>query len=142
MTLSLVSVFARIGSDPWGEAKRLAGLPRPQAIDSLAHILTGMPKSIFTGSDAIPIATQLVALLPTWSDGIRPTPTRTSFVSLSMPNRTQATRRLVCFLLAVALVIGVAYRLGLVGGHDRENPDGSDFPPFSSTIAPAPGSGR
>lgn len=137
-TLSLVSVFARTGNDPWGEAKRLAGLPKPEAISSLARTLLAMPKSIFIGADAMPIATQLVALLPTRSDSIRPTLTRASFMSPSIPDRTQAVR-LVGLLLAAALAIGVAYTLGLVGGQDREVLDGSDLPSFSSTIAPAPG---
>ncbi len=40
MTLSVVSVFARLGNDPWQEAGRLAGLPEPEAIESLARIIT------------------------------------------------------------------------------------------------------
>jgi hypothetical protein len=38
MTLSLVSVFARLGDDPWREAGRLAGLPKLEAIESLARL--------------------------------------------------------------------------------------------------------
>ena len=35
MTLSVVSVFARLGNDPWQEASRLALLPRLEATESL-----------------------------------------------------------------------------------------------------------
>ena len=37
-TLSLVSVFARLGNDPWQEAARLAELPKPEATESLAEL--------------------------------------------------------------------------------------------------------
>jgi hypothetical protein len=43
MTLSLVSVFARLGNDPWLEAGRLARLPKPEATESLARIIASMP---------------------------------------------------------------------------------------------------
>ena len=36
MTLSVVSLFARQGNDPWREADRLAGLPKSEATASLA----------------------------------------------------------------------------------------------------------
>ena len=37
MTLSVISVLARQGLDPWREAGRLADLPETEAIDSLAR---------------------------------------------------------------------------------------------------------
>jgi hypothetical protein len=67
MTLSLVSVFARLGNDPWQEAGRLAGLPKPEAIESLARIIAGMPTSVWPLPAATAIATRLIALLPTQS---------------------------------------------------------------------------
>ena len=63
-TLSVMSVFARRGSDPWTEAGRLAGLPRADATDSLAHMIAGMPKSIWALPDAAVIAVRLIGLLP------------------------------------------------------------------------------
>ena len=47
MTLSLVSVFARLGNDPWLEAGKLARLPKSEAIESLARLIAGMPTSIY-----------------------------------------------------------------------------------------------
>ena len=35
MRLSVLSVFARLGHDPWKEAGRLAGLPKLEAAESL-----------------------------------------------------------------------------------------------------------
>lgn len=64
MTLSLVSVFARLGDDPWREAGRLAGLPKPEAIESLAQTIAAMPASLWPIPSATAIATRLIALLP------------------------------------------------------------------------------
>jgi len=53
MTLSAISVFARLGNDPWQAAGRLAGLPKPEATESLARITSGWPlqaaRTIATG---------------------------------------------------------------------------------------------
>ena len=65
MTLSLVSVFARLGNDPWQEAGRLADLPKSEAIEHLARIIAGMPTSVWPLPAATAIATSLIALLPT-----------------------------------------------------------------------------
>ncbi len=64
MTLSVVSVFARQGSDPWREAGRLAELPKAEATDSLARTIADMPKSLWKLPDAIVIAARLTGLLP------------------------------------------------------------------------------
>lgn len=38
MDLTVLSALARAGYDPWAEAKRLATLPRPMAIDALFEL--------------------------------------------------------------------------------------------------------
>jgi hypothetical protein len=68
MTLSLVSVFARAGNDPWLEAGRLAGSSKSEATESLARSIAGMPTSIWPLQAAIAIADRLIALLPTRSN--------------------------------------------------------------------------
>jgi hypothetical protein len=64
MTLSVMSVFARQGSDPWTEAGRLAALSKADATDSLAHMIANMPRSLWALPDAIIIAARLIGLLP------------------------------------------------------------------------------
>lgn len=64
MTLSVMSVFARRGSDPWTEAGRLAGLSKADATDSLANMIASMPRSLWALPDAIVIAARLIGLLP------------------------------------------------------------------------------
>src|SRR4051794_1793417 len=64
MTLSVLSVLARLGVDPWQEAERLAKLPQTAAADGLAQMIAAMPASLWSLPDATTIATRLVALLP------------------------------------------------------------------------------
>ena len=64
MTLSVMSVFARRGTDPWTEAGRLAILPKADAAESLARMIVGMPKSLWSPPDASVIAERLIGLLP------------------------------------------------------------------------------
>lgn len=67
MSLSVVSVFARMGFDPWQEAGRLARLPKSEATESLARSIVGMPASTWSQQAAMGIAEGLVVLLPTQS---------------------------------------------------------------------------
>ncbi|MSP01869.1 MAG: hypothetical protein EXR07_12590 [Acetobacteraceae bacterium] len=64
VALNVLSVFARLGSDPWTEAGRLASLPKADAADSLARMIAGMPKTLWTLPDASAIAVRLTGLLP------------------------------------------------------------------------------
>ncbi len=64
MILSVASVLARQGNDPWREAGRLAELPKAEATDSLARTIAGMPRSLWGLSDAVVIAARLTGLLP------------------------------------------------------------------------------
>lgn len=64
MTLSVMSMLARQGSDPWREAGRLAELTRAEATDVLAWTIAGMPRSLWSLPDAVAIAVRLTGLLP------------------------------------------------------------------------------
>ncbi len=64
MMLSVISLFARQGSDPWREANRLAELPRAAAADSLAQAIADLPPGQWTLPDAAAIAARLIGLLP------------------------------------------------------------------------------
>lgn len=64
MTLSVVSLFARQGTDPWGEAGRLAALPKGEAADSLARSIATMPRGLWDLPAAVVIAARLTGLLP------------------------------------------------------------------------------
>lgn len=64
MPLSVISALARLGMDPWQEARRLAGLSRTAATEGLAGSIAALPASLWPLSAATPIAARLVALLP------------------------------------------------------------------------------
>jgi hypothetical protein len=63
-TLSVMSVFARQGSDPWSEASRLAALPTAEATDTLARMIATMPRPLWALPEAIVISGRLIGLLP------------------------------------------------------------------------------
>ena len=85
MTLSLVSVFARLGNDPWLEAGRLAKLPKSEATESLARSITSMPTSIWPLQAATAIAARLIALLPTQSGESRRNPPASAYGAKAGP---------------------------------------------------------
>ena len=106
MTLSLVSVFARLGSDPWLEAGRLAKLPKSEATESLARSITSMPTSLWPLQAATAIAARLIALLPTQSGASRPSPPASPYGAKAGPFLTIAVV-LVCAACVVAFEAGV-----------------------------------
>ena len=122
-TLSLISVFARLGDDPWREAARLVGLPRSDAIASLARTLAAMPASSWTQPDATAIATRLIALLP--ARGARVNARRT------FARDPRAMRVLKAGVVALVLVLGAAYATGFLSPSHESPP----FVPGGSAAA-------
>lgn len=62
--LTILSVLARLGMDPWIEAARLTKMPKAALIDSLASSISQMPLSPQALTDARTTATRLIQLLP------------------------------------------------------------------------------
>jgi hypothetical protein len=62
-TLTVLSVLARLGKDPWAEAARWAALPRAAVIDSLAQSIAQMPLMPSTPVETRATAARLVQLL-------------------------------------------------------------------------------
>ena len=126
MTLSVVSVFARQGRDPWSEAGRLAALPKLEATDSLARTIAAMPRGLWDLTAAGVIAVRLIGLLPA-----RP------IIGLRRPNGPLAATRTVVALVCIVLAVGFAIEATM-----RPAPqfsfDGSDVASFT-TLQPAPG---
>jgi hypothetical protein len=61
--LTLLTVLARLGVDPWEEAADLAHLSREPAMQRLASRLEAMPNGPATAADTVSIATRLIAVL-------------------------------------------------------------------------------
>jgi hypothetical protein len=64
MTLSVLSMLARTGVDPWGEAADLARLPGAKAIDTLISLISELPDHVVAQIDRPTIAARIAALLP------------------------------------------------------------------------------
>jgi len=109
MVLSVVSLFARQGSDPWREADRLAELPKAVAADSLARSIAEMPQGRWNPPDAAVIAARLIGLLPK-------RPARVTARSLggaanwlpSLPSLPSAKNAIILACLALGIVYAVS----------------------------------
>jgi hypothetical protein len=111
MTLSVLSALARQGSDPWGEAGRLAHLSKAEASDSLAHTIAAMPRSLWDLPAAKVIAARLIALLPARpARAEHPAITRRSLLGdrALPPPRTMAM--IACVAIAVGSLAWIAVR--------------------------------
>jgi hypothetical protein len=69
--LTILSMIARLGRDPWAEAARWAALPRAGAIDGLAQSISQMPLVPSAMAETRATAARLVQLLPTTTPGLR-----------------------------------------------------------------------
>ncbi len=63
-TLTILSMIARLGRDPWAEAARWAALPRAGAIESLVQDIDQMTLEPSAPAETRATATRLVQLLP------------------------------------------------------------------------------
>ncbi len=140
MALSVVSLFARLGADPWREAGRLAGLPRTEAVAALAQIIATMPAGVWSLPDAQAIASRLIALLPSRSGHIAPRPAEERPASdRSLPERSQTGKPAMpqavrMGLIVAGIVLGALFFSGVFSGRDAPKPDGGDI----SSLPPAP----
>lgn len=68
--LTILSMIARLGRDPWAEAARWATLPRAGAIESLAQSIAQMPLVPSALVETRVTAARLVQLLPAKTPGV------------------------------------------------------------------------
>ncbi len=106
MTLSVLSVLARRGSDPWTEAGRLAALSKAEATDSLARMIASMPKSLYALPDALAIAARLIGLLPS-RPGISVSGISVSGISVRQVARRWPINQIALVCAGIALVIAL-----------------------------------
>ncbi len=94
--ISVVSLLARTGADPWREAGRLAALPKRAAEEWLAQVMANGPSSTWELPEARVIAARLIALLPVRAPREAITKPFTAFRLL------EARKTLTLFVLAAA----------------------------------------
>lgn len=130
MMLSVVSLFARQGSDPWREADRLAKLPKAVATDSLARTITAMPQGRWNPPDATEIAARLIGLLPARPARVPRRPR--AGVAAWLPALPSTRSAIVLAGIALALAYAASTML-----HPSPTPlDGGDVTSF---VTPTPG---
>jgi hypothetical protein len=69
--LTILSILARLGRDPWAEAARWAEMPKAAMIDCLAYSIAQMPLCPQALVEARVTASRLVLLLPTPNSTVR-----------------------------------------------------------------------
>jgi hypothetical protein len=130
MMLSVVSLFARQGNDPWREAGRLADLSKDKAADSLAHDIAEMPHGPWKLPDAAMIAARLVGLLP-----VRPARPIRSLPS-GISNWKLSARSVI---VPACLALGIAYAVSVMMSSPPAPVNGSDASSLAvpSTVQPS-----
>jgi hypothetical protein len=121
MHLTVLSVLARSGIDPWDEAARLATLTRESATQKIVQMLADVPNGPSPGDQTASMAARLVAQLhspstprlkPTTSTGTASRGDRLPRMSFAtLPTRVKTT----IYVLVVLIVVVIAYR-ALLGG--------------------------
>ncbi len=94
--ISVVSLLARTGADPWREAGRLAALPKLAAKEWLAQVIANGPSSTWALPEARVIAARLIALLPARA------PREATTKPLAALRLLEARKALTLFVLAAA----------------------------------------
>ena len=103
-TLTVLSVLARLGQDPWLEAAKWANLPKAAATDRLAQSIGKMPLGPRSLADTNAIAATLILLLPSRTH----TPGRSIRATVTasvMPNWLPIA------FLGISLLMGLAFSL-------------------------------
>ena len=115
--LTVISVLARLGLDPWEEAERLSSLGNREAVEQLARLIAEVPGSVRPLAEARVLAGGLVGLL------VNHGPSRTSAPQIQirpryrapvLPKRAQFW--VVCFLLTAAALVSAAAHGGFPFG--------------------------
>ena len=64
LSLTVFSVLAQLGLDPWEEAARLSEMPEETGTSALAATIEGLPEGNWSASDSRSIAVRLINSLP------------------------------------------------------------------------------
>lgn len=102
--LTILSVLARLGQDPWAEAAKWTKLPKAAMIERLAQSISQMPLTPQAISEARATASRLVLLLP--SQAPRPS----SGKAAAAPRPT-VPKWVLAGICAAAVALGLAFTL-------------------------------
>ena len=102
--LTILSILARLGQDPWAEAARWTKLPKAATIDKLAQSIAQMPLPPQAIAEARTTASRLILLLPSQVQAPR---------ADNKPAAAKSPLRkwVLLAVFGVALVLGVTFNL-------------------------------
>ena len=126
--LTILSMIARLGGNPWDQAASWARLPKAAAIDGLTRSIAQMPLAPSALAETRANAARLALLLPApaqamWQDGAEST------------EHSAASRRMAVTIMYCALVTGMA--LSVVFMPKPETP--TTTPTRQAAVAKVPG---
>ena len=101
--LTILSVLARLGKDPWAQAAGWAALPTAAAIDGLSQSIAQMPLARAARAGSRDIAARLAQLLPGKPRHVVPAPAAASKSAAATPN--WAPVAMVCYGITVSMVV-------------------------------------
>jgi hypothetical protein len=133
MPLSVVSVLARMGMDPWVEAASLAGLPAETAARKLAAWLDVLPDPALKPASPDTRAARLITLLPRRRDPDPPQPPAgTGAVAAAQPR---------ALIKVILIAIYIILSLGIQLFYARREPPAAPeltHPPAAAVVPPQP----
>jgi hypothetical protein len=97
--LTILSILARLGQDPWVEAAKWAKLPQAAMVERLAQCMAQMPLDPQAQAAAPATAARLFGLLPTQGAAL-------PAAHHPMQNLQQFLPMLLCAALAISLMLG------------------------------------
>jgi hypothetical protein len=103
--LTILSILARLGQDPWAEAARWTKLPKAATIDNLARSIAQMPLPPQAIAEARSTASRLITLLPSQVQAPRTEPNAAKVA------KPAASKWVLVGIFAAALVLGVTFSL-------------------------------
>lgn len=119
-TLTILSILARLGKDPWMEAARWATLPKAIVIETLAQSIAEMPLTPAALAGAQENAVRLVQLLPT--------NTQHQWRSSATSSAIAETSPLPVTILYCALAVGLALSVLLMPRPSSNSPAMASHP--------------
>jgi len=129
--LTILSVLARLGCDPWAEAASWCALPRATTIDRLAQSIAQMPLCPQALLDARATAARLILLLPSQAHVPEPDARVQTRVGATLARfRPTLKTALLFFVLAMAALTVANLLTSQSSRQDGAAPGGvSDFKP-------------
>lgn len=111
--ITVLSALARLGFDPWGEAARLADLPKEAATQALTATIALLPLGNWKAADVRDIAVRLIDSLPRrgvpFISPVRPTASRQE-ASNSLPKvKAGPAIWVVCGVVAISWFFVASY---------------------------------